>query len=112
MREVRYPLRKTTLEIFLLAMLRESDMYAQQMVQQLNEKSEWRYRVTSGMVGDNINSLRCKGFVSCRKGETKGNRNRNLYHLEPSGLTYLREQWDGFFFVGEFLRDMTGGDWA
>ena len=107
MREVGYALRKSTIEIFVMSLLKERDMSAHQMSDIINEKSNLRYRVAPSLVSDSIISLRRRGFVvSIHPITSEYKRNRVLYHIEPAGLEYFQNQCGNLFFVSDLLKDM------
>lgn len=105
-------LKKATLEILILALLSKSDMYPYQMVLEIN-RSNPEYSLIAGVAYPVLYRLQDKGFISCRTEKVGERRTVNIYHMEPSGQEYLRDQSRMFFSVAElisrFMAD-EGGD--
>ena len=96
-------LKKASLEILLLALLRQRDMYAYEMSMEIARRSEGKYRIITPVVYPVLQRLEGKGFVSSRESVTAENRRTNIYHLEKPGTDYLEEQRSDFSFVHDLI---------
>lgn len=84
-------LKRGTIELMLLTLLNESDMYGYQLCQTLEERSEGLFIVKEGSLYPTLYRLLGKGLISDRKEKVGVRRTRVYYHLEPAGEVYLQE---------------------
>lgn len=111
-------LKRGTIEIMLLNLLQNEDMYGYQLCQQLEEKSRGLYILQEGSLYPPLYRMLDKGYISDRTERVGKRRTRVYYHLEPSGREYLEELKKEYFSLnqgvlfalgygdlGEFLND-------
>ena len=84
-------LKRGTIELMLLTLLNESDMYGYQLCQTLEERSEGLFIVKEGSLYPTLYRLLGKGLISDRKEKVGVRRTRVYYHLESAGKEYLQE---------------------
>lgn len=84
-------LKRGTIELMLLTLLNESDMYGYQLCQTLEGRSEGLFIVKEGSLYPTLYRLLGKGLISDRKEKVGVRRTRVYYHLEPAGKEYLQE---------------------
>lgn len=99
---IRENLKRGTVELLLLTLLSEADMYGYQLSQELNTRSKGLFQLQEGSMYPTLYRMIDKGLISDRK-ETVGKRRvRVYYHIEPAGVTYLRE-------IAKEYEEMTQG---
>lgn len=82
-------LKRGTVDLLLLSLLQEKDMYGYQLSQELASRSGGLYTMPEGSMYPTLYRMLEKGLVSDRH-ETVGKRRvRVYYHLEPAGKEYL-----------------------
>ena len=97
-------LKKASLEILILAMLNNDDMYPYQIVQNLIAKSDSKYTIIAGVAYPVLYRMQDKGYITCREEKTGKRRTVHIYHLEEAGREYLREQCGDFFEVADLIK--------
>ena len=84
-------LKRGTIEIMLLSLLQNEDMYGYKLCQQLEEKSHGLFVLQEGSLYPPLYRMVDKGYISDRTELVGRRRTRIYYHLEPSGKEYLKE---------------------
>ena len=79
--------KRGTVEIAVLAVLREEDLYGYQIVQRIAEKSDGFFTLPLGTLYPVLYRFVESGYISDRD-EIVGKRLRKYYHLEVSGKDY------------------------
>lgn len=106
-------LKRGTVELLLLTLLAESDMYGYQLSQQLAERSEGLFALQEGSLYPTLYRLEEKGLISDRQELVGRRRTRVYYHLEPPGIKYLAEVRQEYFSINKgilnVLRSGKGG---
>lgn len=82
-------LRRGTIDLLLLTLLQEEDMYGYQLSQQLEKRSGGLYTMTEGSMYPSLYRMLKKGIISDRRIVVGKRRARVYYHLEPAGRAYL-----------------------
>ena len=81
-------LKKATIEMLLLNLLKEQDMYGYQLSQELKKRSSGLYTILEGSMYPILYRLNDSGYISFF--EKAGRRQTRIYyHLEDNGLMYL-----------------------
>ncbi len=84
-------LKRGTIEIMILAMLKDEDLYGYLLCQRIEEKSHGLFRSQEGPLYPPLYRLLEKGYISSRT-ETVGIRRKRIYyHIEEAGIKYLDE---------------------
>ena len=83
--------RKGTVEMMVLALLLESDLYGYQIVQKITELSGGAILVQLGTLYPALYRLVDEGYISDTEIPAGKRRIRVYYHIEPSGRELLRE---------------------
>lgn len=81
-------LKKGTLAMLVLQLLREKDMYGYQIAVVLDERSDGLLYVADNSLYGVLYRLSSNGYISSKK-ENTGDRPRVYYHLEPKGEAHL-----------------------
>ena len=84
-------LKRGTIELMILTLLKEGDMYGYQLCQTLEERSQGLFVVREGSLYPTLYRLLGKGLISDRQEKVGVRRTRVYYHLEPAGEEYLQE---------------------
>lgn len=83
--------RKGTVELMVLALLLESDLYGYQLVQKIAELSDGAIQVQLGTLYPTLYRLVDEGYISDTEIPVGKRRIRIYYHIEPSGRALLQE---------------------
>lgn len=94
--------KRGSIEMLILFMLKEQDMYGYQLAQEINARSEGLFDITEGSMYPTLYRLIEKGAISDRKELIGKRRTRVYYHLEKEGARLLSQ------LVGEY-RSINGG---
>lgn len=82
-------LKRGTIELMLLTLLKEEDKYGYQLVQELFARSKGLYELKEGTMYPSLYRLLEKGLISDHKELVGRKRTRVYYHLEPAGEQHL-----------------------
>lgn len=82
-------LKRGSVELLLLTLLQEEDMYGYQLAHELDERSGGRYTLQESSMYPTLYRLLDKGYISDRSVLVGRRRTRIYYHLEPMGEAYL-----------------------
>jgi len=83
--------RKGTIEMVVLSLLSESDLYGYQIAQAISEKSEGAIKIQMGSLYPVFYKLRDDGFISEQQVPIGNRKFRVYYHIEPSGEKLLQD---------------------
>ena len=84
--------RKGLLPLIILLLLKDQDMDGYQMVRELDSRTDGAITTQEGALYPVLYVLCKAGYVTERKEMVKERRFRIVYHLEPAGEQYMREQ--------------------
>ncbi len=106
-------LKRGTVELVLLTLLQEQDMYGYQLSQEMELRSKGRFTLQEGSLYPVLYRLSDRGYISYRQELVNRRRTRVYYHLEPEGAEYLaqirREYFDINRGILDLLRSSEGG---
>ncbi len=88
---IRDNFKKGTVEMLVLSLLAESDLYGYQFSQLISERSGNVIDVPEGSLYPMLYRLVDDGYISCTRVPAGRRRILVYYHLEPSGLVRLKE---------------------
>lgn len=77
--------KRGTVELVLLALLSERDMYGYELTQELRRRSEQKYSLLEGSMYPILYRMQEKGYISDRKEQVGTRKTVVYYHLEPLG---------------------------
>ncbi|MBD9097800.1 MAG: PadR family transcriptional regulator [Ruminococcaceae bacterium] len=83
--------KRGSVELLLLTLLKSEDMYGYQLSQELEARSGGLYSLQESSMYPTLYRLVDKGFISDRHVKVGKRRTRVYYHLEDSGVAYLEE---------------------
>lgn len=95
-------LKRGTIEMLLLTLLAEEDMYAYQLTQELSLRSQGLFQFQGASMYPALYRMVDKKLISSRKEIVGKRRERVYYHIEPEGLEYLNE-------ISKEYQDMARG---
>ena len=104
-------LKRGSVELLLLTLLQEKDMYGYQLSQELLQRSSGRYQLLESSMYPILYRMIDKGYISDRRELVGRRRFRVYYHIEEEGKQYLAygESQIRFVFSG-ILNLMDGKD--
>lgn len=82
-------MKKATIEMLLLKLLSEEDMYGYQLTQTVKKRSSGTYTILEGSMYPILYRLTEQGFISSYDKKVGTRQVRVYYHLEPCGKEYL-----------------------
>ncbi len=91
--------KRGMVELILLALLKDGDMYGYQLSQELTLRSEGLFRLKETSMYPTLYRLVEKGYISSREEMTEKHKIRVYYHLEPLGEQYLKVIMDDYISV-------------
>lgn len=106
-------LKKATIEMFLLKLLAEGDMYGYQLSQELKKRSNGNYTILEGSMYPILYRLTDQNHISFYEKKVGKRQTRIYYHLEESGLAYLhslKQSYADFTAMIAFLLASNEGD--
>lgn len=83
-------LKKATIEMLLLKLLSEKDMYGYQLSQELKKRIGGSYTILEGSMYPILYRLTDQKHISFYEKKAGKRQTRVYYHLETSGLDYLK----------------------
>ena len=83
--------KRGSVELLLLALLKEEDMYGYQLAQELAERSGGRYKLQESSMYPILYRMIDKGLISDRRELVGKRRVRVYYHMENEGLLYYEQ---------------------
>lgn len=105
--------KKATIEMMLLKLLSEQDMYGYQLSQELKKRSNQNYTVLEGSMYPILYRLTDEHYISFYEKKVGVRQTRIYYHLEDSGLSYyhkLVESYQNYSDLIQFLLASKEGD--
>lgn len=83
--------KRGSVEVIILSILRDGDMYGYQLSQEIADRSGGRYLLQECSMYPMLYRMVDKGLISDRQEKVGRRRIRVYYHLEPKGEEYLRQ---------------------
>lgn len=84
-------LKRGTIEIMILSLLKSQDMYGYQLCQELEKRSKGLFVLQEGSLYPSLYRMLEKGYISDKKEQVGKRRVRVYYHIEPRGIDYFEE---------------------
>lgn len=84
-------LKRGTIEIMLLTLLQNEDMYGYQLCQELESRSHGLFILQEGSLYPPLYRMMDRGYISDQKELVGKRRVRVYYHIEQAGRDYLEE---------------------
>ena len=106
-------LKKATIEMLLLKLLSENDMYGYQLSQQLKKRSNGAYTILEGSMYPILYRLTDQKYISFYEQKVGKRQTRVYYHIEPDGKEYFHkmlESYQSYSAIIDFLLHSSEGD--
>lgn len=106
-------LKKATIELLLLKLLNERDMYGYQLSQELKKRSNGQYTILEGSMYPILYRIAEINYISSYEKKTGIRQTRIYYHLEETGKAYLQTleaSYREYIHLIDFLIDSKEGD--
>ncbi len=87
--KIRDSLKRGTVEMVILHLLQENDMYGYELLQELQSRSNGMFELKEGTAYPILYRLIDKGLITDEQRLVGRRRTRVYYHLEPAGKEYL-----------------------
>lgn len=88
---IRDNFKKGCVELLLLSLLSEEDMYGYQMTQTMIKRSEGFLKISEGTMYPSLYKLESRQCISSYEKQAGNRMKRVYYHIEPEGRQYLQE---------------------
>ena len=88
--------KKGSLEMLILKLLSVQDCYGYQLTQILKQESNGLIQIPSGSLYPTLYKLLDNGYITEYTVKSGKRQERIYYHLEESGVDYLKEQIDAY----------------
>jgi len=99
--DIEENLKRGILEMLILKMLSQEDMYGYQMISEMNKRGRGLIDIKEGSLYGPLYRLIGKNYISENKVLVGKRRTRVYYHLEPLGTEYLNTMIDVYSKVTE-----------
>lgn len=93
---IRDNFKKGTVEMILMTLLREEDMYGYQLSQLIAKRSDHIITIPEGSMYPTLYKLVDNGYVSSKRVKIGERLTRIYYHLEPSGFERVELLWNEY----------------
>lgn len=106
-------LKKATIEMLLLKLLFEEDMYGYQLSQELKKRSSEKYVILEGSMYPILYRLTEQKYISFYEKKVGKRQTRVYYHLETIGKEYyeeMRNDYEKYVKLIDFLLDSKRGE--
>lgn len=84
-------LKRASIELILLSLLTEQDMYGYQLAQEIKKRSEYKFSILEGSMYTILNRLKENGDVTFRNEIVGKKMTRVYYHITETGREHLAE---------------------
>lgn len=105
--------KKATIEMLLLKLLSEQDMYGYQLSQELKKRSNQQYTILEGSMYPILYRLTDEQYISCYEKKVGVRQTRVYYHMEETGNLHYKKlvkSYREYTKLIEFLLDSKEGD--
>lgn len=101
--DIRNNFKKGSVEMLLLSLLSEQDLYGYQMTQLIVERGNGYITVPEGSLYPTLYKLEDKHLISSYKKQVGKRLKRIYYHIEEKGRDYLEELINEYYAVNECI---------
>lgn len=96
--------KKGSVEMLLLHLLQEDDLYGYQLSQLVKQRSNGILTIPEGSMYPTLYRLLEKGCITDYKKQVGKRLTRVYYHLEPEGKKYLTELLNNYYTINEGIQ--------
>lgn len=104
--QVRENLKKGTVEMVLLHLLQERDMYGYELLQEMKRRSKEKFVLKDGSMYPIMYRMIDKGLVTDEQVLVGRRRTRVYYHLTDAGKQYLEDIKAEYIFITEGIANI------
>ncbi len=98
-----------SVQTLLLALLRESDMYGYQMIEELRRRSDHTFDLKGGTLYPLLHGMEEQGWITAYEKAAESGKMRKYYHITSAGLSALESQSATWFqYAGAFSAILGG----
>ncbi len=101
-------LKRGTIELVLLTLLRDKDMYGYEICQEFERQSGGMFIVPEGSLYPVLYRMLDKGYITDRSEKVGKRRTRVYYHIEQAGIEYLKEIRQEYFSLNRGILNILG----
>lgn len=101
--DIKNSFKKGCVEMLLLAVLENEDMYGYQISQTILSRGGDYLKIPEGSMYPTLYKLQDKGMVSSYEQQAGKRLKRIYYHIEKPGLEYLKELKKEYYIVNESI---------
>ena len=101
--------KKGAVEMVVLQLLKDSDMYGYQLVHELNEKSGGLFIIKEGTLYPSLYRIIEKNYISCKSELVGKKRTRIYYHVEKEGLEALENMKTDYSSIAAGIANILNG---
>ena len=110
-RDIEENIKRGILEMLILQLLCQKDMYGYEMADIMNNQSDGKINIKEGSLYGPIYRLIDKECITENKVLVGRRRTRIYFHIEPTGLEYLSQLKEVYIRMNEgVLKILDGGD--
>lgn len=91
--------KKGSVELILLSLLMEDDLYGYQMSQLVSERSDGLFNIPEGSMYPTLYRLEDNGYITSEKRLVSKRMTRVYYHLESKGKEYFLNLKEDYYMV-------------
>ncbi len=102
--------KKATIEMLLLKMLSEDDMYGYQMAQELKKRSNGDYTIQEGSMYPILYRLSDQAFITSYEKKVGIRQTRIYYHLEKAGYDYFQGLLESYYSYTNLIQFLLSSD--
>ena len=96
MKDIKGTIKKSFIELILLKLLSEGDMYGYQLSQEIKNRSNGYYSILEGSMYPILYRLTDEGLISYYSKKVGTRLTRVYYHIEPPGLSAIDKMEEEF----------------
>lgn len=98
--------KKGCVELVILSLLQNSDMYGYELVEKINANGEDVFSVKEGSMYPTLYRLEERGYITSRKKQVGKRQTRIYYHVEDAGREYYNALKDSYFKINHAVRNI------
>lgn len=109
---IRENFKRGSIEMLILYLLTQEDMYGYQLAQEINTRSEGQFDITEGSMYPTLYRLIEKKAISDYKKLSGKRRTRVYYHIEDSGVELLEQLKEDYHAINSGVEKILNGNVA
>ena len=107
---IRENFKRGSIEMLILYLLQQEDMYGYQLAQEINARSEGLFDITEGSMYPTLYRLIDRGAITDHKELIGKRRTRVYYHLEKEGAEHLATLQQEYREINEGIEKILSSD--